>query len=254
MLWYKAWLDTRSRFVLGLLVLLALACGTVFLFRTVQTIAASLPADAVVGGGVLEERMQEAFEAIRTFRGYAWSQWFVGKLPALLTLLAALLGSGSPFVKAGAGALFSLALPASRERWIGTRAAIGLAELLAAALLPSVAIVAIAPAVGQQFSFLDALVFGLSAFVGASLFFAIAMFLSTFFSDVWRPLLLTCLAAVVMSAVGMALPSGRGLFEAMAGESYYYDGALPWPELVLAAAAAGFFVYCAAASVARRDF
>jgi hypothetical protein len=254
MLWYKAWLDTRSRFVLGLLVLLVLACGTVFLFRTVQVIASSLPVDTVVGGGVLQERMQEALEAIRTFRGYAWSQWFVGKLPALLTLFGALLGSGSPLVKAGTGALFSLALPASRDGWIGTRAATGLAELLVIALLPSIAIVALAPLVGQQLSFVDALVFGFCAFVGGTLFFALALFLSTLFNDVWRPLLLTCLGAVMIGAFGQALPSGRGLFEAMAGKSYYYDGVLPWPELLLATVAAGAFVYFASANVARRDF
>jgi hypothetical protein len=254
MLWYKSWLDTRSRFLLGLVVLLMLACGTVFTFRTVQELASALPADAVVGSDSLQQDLQESLEAVRTFRGYAWSQWFAGNFLALLTLLAALLGSGSPLVKSGAGALFSLALPASRDRWIGTRVATSAAELFAVAVLPGIAIVALAPLVGQQFSFVDALVFGFCAFIGASLFLAIAVFLSTFFNDVWRPLLLTCLAAIVISAFGMALPDERGLFSAMAGRSYYYDGSLPWPELLLSAAAAGAFVYFAAANIARRDF
>jgi hypothetical protein len=255
MLWYKSWLDTRSRFLLGVVLLFVLACGTVFTFRTVQELAASLPPGAVVvDDDSLQAELQESLEAVRTFRGYAWSQWFAGNFPALLTLLAALLGSGSPLVKAGTGALFSLALPASRNAWIGTRAATGIAELLAVALLPSIAIVGLAPVLGERFSFIDALALGFCAFVGASLFFAIAVFLSTFFNDVWRPLLLTCLIAVVIAALGMALPGDRDLFSAMAGRSYYYSGSLPWPELVMAAAAAGAFIYFAAANIARRDF
>jgi hypothetical protein len=121
-------------------------------------------------------------------------------------------------------------------------------------LLPSIAIVALAPLVGQQFSFVDALVFGFCTFVGGSLFFAIAVFLSTLFSDVWRPLLLTCLAAIAIATFGMALPGERDVFSAMTGRSYYYGGALPWPELLMSAVAAAAFVYFAAANLARRDF
>ena len=80
------------------------------------------------------------------------------------------------------------------------------------------------------------------------------MFFSTLFNDVWRPLLLTCLVAIVIAAFGMALPGERGLFQAMAGRSYFYGGALPWPELALSAAAAAALIYAAAANVARRDF
>jgi hypothetical protein len=253
-LWYKSWLDTRSRFLLGLVVLLGLACGTVFTFQTVQEIAASMPASAFDGDDSLQQELQESIEAVRTFRGFAWSQWFAVNFPALLTLLAALLGSGSPLVKSGSGALFSLALPASRDRWIGTRAVTGAAELLAIALLPGIAIAALAPVVGQQLAFVDAVVFGFCAFVGASLFLAIAVFLSTLFNDVWRPLLLTCLAAIVLAAFGTALPGDGDLFSAMAGRSYYYAGTLAWPALLISAVAAGAFVYFAAANVARRDF
>ena len=256
MLWYKSWLDTRSRFLLGLVLLSALACWTVFMFRTVQGLAASLPsAGLVVGNDALQAEIEESLEALRTFRGYAWSQWFAGNFTGLLTLLAALLGSGSPLVKAGTGALFSLALPASRKRWIGTRAATAAAELLAIALAPSIVIAVLAPLVGEQFSLVDALAFSFCAFVGATLFFAIALFLSTFFNDVWRPLLLTCLVAVVLMVLGRTLlGDDGGLFAAMAGTSYYYEGALPWPSLVAAAVFAAAFIYFAARNVERRDF
>jgi hypothetical protein len=248
MLRYKSWIDTRSRFLLGLGILLLFACGTVMSFSMVQKLAAA------VEGLALQQELQESLELMSTFPGYAWSEWFGGNLPLVLTIFAALIGSGSPLVKSGSGALFSLALPVSRGRWILSRAETGLAELFVLALLPALAIPALAPFVGERFPLLDAVVYGLCAFVVASLFFAVAVFLSTLCNDVWRPLLLTCLAAIALAAAGTLLPEPHGLFQAMGGQSYFYDGALPWTELLLSAAGAAAFIYAAAAHVARRDF
>jgi ABC-2 type transport system permease protein len=257
MVWHKAWIDTRWRFLLALTLLLVSACTTVMAFRTVQGLAASLSPGAMLGNEALQQELSESLEMVRTFRGYAWSQWFAQGLtgpPGLLTLFAALLGSGSPLLKSGSGALFSLALPVSRGRWVGTRAATGLVELFVLALAASATFAAAAPLVGEQFSFVEAVVYGLCGFVVASLFFGFAVFFSTVFNDVWRPLLLTCLAAVVFAAVETSLPEGFGLFQAMAGKDYFYGGSLPWAVLVLSAAAAVGLLHAAAANIARRDF
>jgi hypothetical protein len=252
--WYKSWLDTRSRFLLGLVVLLVFACGTVMSFPKVRELVAAVEPAAVTADESLRQQLEESREALRTFRGYAWSQWFAGNFPTLLVLVAALLGSGSPLVKSGAGALFSLALPVSRGRWIGARAGLGVAELFVIALAPSIAFVALAPFVGEQLQLSEAIVYGLSAFVGASLFFSVAMFWSTLFNDVWRPLLLTCLVWIATVAIDAVLPEGRGIFTAMMGQTYFYDRSLPWAELLISAAAAAALVYAAAANIARRDF
>ncbi len=217
MLWYKAWLDTRWRFLLGLALLLVFACGTVVSFPTVQELVRSVSPSEIAGSEALRQELQESIEIMSTFRGYAWSEWFQSNFPIALTIFAALLGSGSPLVRSGSGTLFSLALPVTRGRWIGTRAAAGLAELFVLALVPSIAIAALAPVVGEHFPLGEALVYGACAFVGASVFFSIAVFLSTLVNDVWRPLLITCLAAVALGAVGLVLPEGRGLFTAMCG-------------------------------------
>jgi hypothetical protein len=257
MLWYKSWLDTRWRFLLGLVILVVLACGTVLSFSTVQGLANALQPGAIVGNDSLQQELRESLEMLRTFRGYAWSEWFAANLtglPGLLMLFAALLGSGSPLVKSGSGALFSLALPVSRGRWIGTRAATGLAELFVVALAASVTVAVVAPLVGERFALAEAVVYGLCAFVGASLFFGAAVLFSTLFNDVWRPLLLTCLAALAIAMVDFVLPENHGLFQAMGGGSYFYDGGLPWAELFAGAAGAAGRIYAAAAHVARRDF
>ena len=136
MLWYKSWLDTRWRFLLGLALLLVFACGTVVSFPTVQELVRSVSPSEIAGSEALRQELQESIEIMSTFRGYAWSEWFQSNFPGLLTIFAALLGSGSPLVKSGSGTLFSLALPVSRGRWIGARAAAGLAELFVLALAP----------------------------------------------------------------------------------------------------------------------
>jgi len=252
MLWHKAWVDTRWRFLLGLALLLVFACGSSLAFPRVRDFLGSLQLPAVAG---TDEEAAAAFrgslEVIRTFRGYAWSQWFSQSFPVLLTLMAALLGSGSPLVKGGSGALFSLALPVSRGRWIGTRAGTAVAELFVLALAPSVTFAALAPVVGEQFAVTEALAYGLSAFAGGSLFLGLAVFLSTLFNDVWRPLLLTCVGAL---AIGLIVPHDYGLFRAMGGESYFFEGVFAWPALLVSAAGAAALIYAAAANVARRDF
>jgi len=254
MLWYKSWLDTRSRFLLALLVLVVFACGTALSYPKVRELVTAVEPAAVTGDESLRQELEEQREVIRTFRGYAWSQWFAGNFPALLVLFAALLGSGSPLVKSGSGSLFSLALPVSRGRWTRTRAGLGIVELFVVALAPSIALAVLAHLVGEQLALSEAVVYGLCAFVGASLFFSVAMFWSTLFNDIWRPLLFTCFVWIAIVAIDSVLPEGRGIFAAMTGQTYFYDGTLPWAELLLSAAAAPALVYAAAANVARRDF
>jgi hypothetical protein len=250
MLWHKAWVDTRWRFALGLALLLVLACGSALTFPRVRDFLGAMQLPPVADEETAAA-FRESLEFMRTFRGYAWSQWFAQSFPALLTLMAALLGSGSPLVKGGSGALFSLALPVSRGRWVGTRAGTAVAELFVAALSPSLVFAALAPVVGEQFAVTEALVYGLSAFVGACVFLGLAMFLSTLFNDVWRPLLLTCVGAI---AIGFLVPHDYGLFQAMGGGRYFESGALAWPPLVVSAAVASGLVFAAAARLARRDF
>ena len=250
MLWHKAWVDTRWRFLVALALLVVPACGSSLAFPNVRDFLASIEVP-IVADEEAAVAFRESLELNRTFRGYAWSQWFAQSFPALLTIMAALLGSGSPLVKGGSGALFSLALPVARGRWIGTRAGTALAELFVLALAPSLVFAALAPVVGEQFAVTEAMAYGLSAFAGGSLFLGLAVFLSTLFNDVWRPLLLTCVGAL---AIGVIVPHDYGLFRAMGGESYFFTGTLAWPALLVSAAGASGLVYAASANIGRRDF
>ena len=92
-------------------------------------------------------------------------------------------------------ALFTLSLPVTRKELIGARAATGLAQCFAIAMIPPLVIPLLAPAIGQHFSVVDALAHGLCLFFVAAVFYSLASFLSTLFADIWRPLLIAFVIA-----------------------------------------------------------
>src|SRR4029077_11559573 len=132
-------------------------------------------------------RIREALELSRDYRGYLWSQWFAQNMPQMGTLFAVLLGSGSPLAQGAGGAtLFTLSLPASRDRWLAVRVATGLAELLVLAVVPCLVLPLLSPAIGQTYSLGSAVIHGACLFIAGAVFFSLALLLSTVFSDLWR--------------------------------------------------------------------
>lgn len=255
MLWYKAWLETRWRFLLGLALLMVLACGNVFEYPRV---AALLPfARSVDDTGPIGRVIARALEIQRTYRGFIWWQWVRQNLTQTWTLFAVLLGTGGLLARSGGGApLFTLSLPASRAAIVGARAATALGELLALALVPSLLISLVSPAIGQAYGVADALVHGACVFAGGAMFFSLSFMLSTVFTDIWRPPLVACIAAIALAVVESATLGGSrfGIFGAMTAESYFSHGALPWPGLLASATASAAMLYAAVLNVGQMDF
>jgi hypothetical protein len=252
MLWYKAWLDTRWRFLIGLALLTLAAFGIVLYYPEVVKLLPLVP--SIDTSGALGRRIKEAAELQRSYRGYIWSQWF-GQTPTQMgTLFAVLLGNGGA-VSQGA-ALFTLSLPVSRNQLLAVRAGAGLAEWLVLALVPSLLIPLLSPAVGQTYSLVSALVHATCLFVVGAVFFSLALLLSTVFTDFWRPLLLACAAAFVLGLAELLARnlSRFGFFSLMSGEMYFRTGAVPWPGLLVSAALSASMLYGAALNLARRDF
>lgn len=254
MVWHKAWRDTRWRFAILLAVLVVSSCFTVFAWREVRTLVPTLDPSAAGGNALIRNALAEAIAAEQTFRGYIWYQWFAQNFRFCIVLFAALLGSGSALSTPGRGLLFSLALPVARGRWLEARAAIGVAQVLALALVPSLLIPMLAPAVGESYSIVDALVHGALIFVLGCVFFALAMLASAIVDDFGRAIVLTVVGAVVIGFIDVALPRGHGLVPALSGGAYYRTGALPWVELVVGMVLTVALLYAAKAHLARRDF
>ena len=252
MLWYKAWLETRWRFLIGFALLLLSAGGVVLSYPRVIELMPLVPKTET--GGELGRLIKEAAEFASTYRGYVWSQWFRQNLPQTWTVLAALLGTGGLLAQtSGGGALFTLSLPLTRSRLLGVRAATALAELLALALVPSLLITLLSPAVDQSYSLVDASVHSVCLFVAGAVFFSLAFLLSTVFSDVWRPALFAICAAFALALVERTL-GGIGVFRTMTAEDYFRTGALPWTGLLVSTAVSIGMVLAALKNIARQDF
>lgn len=254
MLWYKSWLETRWRFLIGLGVLLCSAVATVAAYpRVVQLLPAVTGVDTTTAFG---RAIKESADLARDYRGYIWSQWFRQNMMQVWTIFAALLGAGGVLAETSrGGALFTLSMPVSRARLVGTRAAAGLAELFVLALLPALVIPLTSGTIGQSYGLADALVHATCMFVAGATFFSLAVLLSTVFSDAWRPPLLVIGIAVVLAAIEKAVaPPGIGIFDVMGAQSYFRTGHVPWMGLLATAAVAAALIYAAIAEMEHHDF
>src|SRR5262249_690901 len=177
MLWHKAWVETRWRFLIGLGILLCSAGGTVLIYpQLMKLVPAVPPADA---NSLLVRQIRESAELMRTYRGSIFGQWSRRGLPQAWTIMAALLGSGGLLTQGSA--LFTLSLPVSRGYLSGVRALLGLAELFALAVLPTLLLPLLSPAVGQSYAAGEALVHAVCLFAAGPAFFSLAFLLSTAF-------------------------------------------------------------------------
>src|SRR4051812_10718501 len=164
MLWYKSWLETRWRFVIGLAILMMSVIGTVFAYPRVEKLLPMVP--ALDDGSLVGQRLRAIADLSRTYGGYIWAQWARQNMVQMLSLFAALLGAGGLLSQgAGGGGLFTLSLPVSRDRLFGVRAATGLSELAVLAIVPSLLLPVLSPAVGQSFGIGAALAHGVCAFL-----------------------------------------------------------------------------------------
>jgi len=255
MLWHKSWLETRSRFLIGLGLVMCSAAAVAAMYPSVRELLPLVPAPDV--GGELGRRIREAAELARDYRGYVWSSWFAKQLSQSWTVFAVLLGTGGLLSQATrGGALFTLSLPVSRNRVLAIRAATGLAELAVLAFAPSLLLVMLSPAVGESYGIGDALIHSGCLFVAGGVFFSLAFLLSTVFGDMWRPLLITLVLAVVLALADQVFPgvSRVSVFPVMSAERYFHGGGLPWLGLVASAAVSAALLAAAARNIARQDF
>jgi len=68
MLWYKSWLETRWRFLIGLVLLRIVAAGTVFDYPQVLKLLPLMP--TVNTNNEVEQRIKEIGDLSRTYGGY----------------------------------------------------------------------------------------------------------------------------------------------------------------------------------------
>src|SRR5262249_1326455 len=157
--------------------------------------------------GVIGRKVTEAVDLAANYRGYVWSQWFRQNMLQLWALFAVLLGNGELLSQtSGGGALFTLSLPATRNRLLGIRAAAGLAELLRPGLVPSFLLAMHSPAIGQTYSIVAALVHSFCMFIAGTVFFSLTFLLPTFFRHMGGPPMIALCIATALALFGGAFP------------------------------------------------
>lgn len=253
MLRYKAWLDTRWRFLIGLALLLCAALANALTYPT--ALAALEAARNESPNGPLASRIIQAWQLSTTFRGYIWDQVIRHNMYYLWTLFAVLLAADGPLSQRS-GATFTLSLPVSRRRLYAVRAAVDLSELGLLALLPMLAVLLAAPAVGQSYALADALIHALHLFIGGTFFYCLTLRLAAFFEDRWRPILLALAVAVLVGAGAEFVPAvaAFGPSGVMTGESYFRTGTPAWTGVFIWPAFAAALFYSAVRRIENRDF
>lgn len=171
MVWYKVWRESRGRIFIGVGVIVALCLMDVLLERRLMPT-------------LVHERPM-----VHTYAQYIYEKIFGGQVRGAMQLLCLLLGLGGLQRDRKQGTLgTTLALPVSRISLVATRAAVGMAEVVALTLLPVLVLWVGSPLVGEQFSPSQSLPFVPLWIAGGILTLAISFLSSVIFQSEYTAL------------------------------------------------------------------
>ena len=253
MLWYKAWLETRWRFLIALVLGAGLSAVVVLTQPLTENMQLNMP-DL---GGRLNELVQEALKMASTYPGYIWSQWFGKNLLQLWSFFAIIIGVGGVATESARGsAPWTLSLPVTRRRLLGIRAATGALELLALALGPSLMIPLLSRLIGKSYPVNEAVIYSLILFIGGLFFYSMAILLSTLFGEQLKAIILGLVFVFVMGLVPLLNKNlaPYSVTTMMSGQQYFLTRALPLMGLLVYLALSAALYVLALRILERRDF
>ncbi len=249
MLWYQAWTDTRLIFLLGLVSLISMAAALNIAFPGSPN--EEFPHGALaVAAGQVRALPQDA-------RAYIWLHWFANTLVIWLPVLAvALAGTGfPPRSTVTGGLLHSLTLPVPRRIASGIRISLGLTELAAVAVIPTVLVCMAAAFRGQSFSLGEGLVQVFLSIAGVASLYALFVFFSATLGELGKAVA----GGAVLFLYGMFTFLTEGvrrysLLRLMTGDMYFLEGRIPWLGIAASLGAALLLVAISIEIVERRDY
>jgi ABC-type transport system involved in multi-copper enzyme maturation permease subunit len=242
------WRVSQVRFLISALVLIAICAAVVLLedmFRA-QLHAKSAP--------------------LNTYIGYIYQRIYGGFARGMFLMLALLLGLGGlQRERAHGSAGFTLALPVRRLRLMTVRAAVGLLEILALALLPVLLVPGVSRLVGEYYPLSQSVHFCVLWFGIGSAVFSASYLSSAFFANEYSALAVS-LVAFCVYPLAVRLPSLRRyplhIHYIMNGTGMaYFDphtdlliGPLPWTVLLVVAMVALGLIISATLITQKKDF
>jgi ABC-type transport system involved in multi-copper enzyme maturation permease subunit len=241
MLWYKAWCESRTRFLFSALTVSCACCFVVF-YET-------------------EGRLAFADTGL-SYADYIGRIIYSGGVRDIFVLFSVVLGLGGLLREcAQQTACFALALPISRGQWIRSRAAVGFIEVAMLSFLPVLLLPSASALIHETYPLSLALRFGLLWLVCGTLFFALGFFVSVVVGGEYMAGIVS-LVAVVLYSILVDLPYVErfvpDIFDVMSGkpmpEAPLLDRTIPLLLLVTIFLTACAFVAAANRICERQDF
>lgn len=185
MLLYKAWLESRNRFLLSFLSIAGLSVVFVIFHHVVR--------DAVTDHHV-------------TYGEYIWKAIFQGQLRQIYVVLALLLAMGGlDRERAYRTAGYTLALPVSRWRLVAARGLAGVIETTVLSFLPAILVPALSPLIQESYPWKQALHFGILWMIGGFFIFTIGFLASVLFSGEYSAAI-AAMAALFAYSIAADMP------------------------------------------------
>jgi len=262
MLFYKAWYESRIRFLI---------CAAAVAFLCVTLIV----------------RARTQFPVPQNpnipYSGFVWAIAFAGPVVGGnaigFTYIALLLGLGGLQRERGARtAVFTLGLPLTRSRLVGSRAVVGLVELVVIAAIPVVLIPMLSPWIaGQRYPIEQAAVHASLYLAWGAVWYAVGLCWSIVLTGEFAPVIACVLTPIgyMIALVNMARFFGgqtvsdststafasanfpyfmSGMAQMSPPNSGLFAGPLPWTAFTALASVALSLLALAAAVTARQDF
>jgi ABC-2 type transport system permease protein len=185
-LWWKAWRESRGRFLSAAIVLAA------FCWSSVGSARLDFP---------------PRFEPHLPYTTFIWRGIYNGPNVIVFVIVSIALGLGGVMRERAVGtAPFTLSLPVSRLALFGSRAGVGALQVVALAAIPALIVPWMSSRIGHPYPAIQAWLFaGLFAVVGL-VWFAAGLLMSTLFTGEHTP-----------TAAGLLLPFGHLALASMPG-------------------------------------
>jgi ABC-type transport system involved in multi-copper enzyme maturation permease subunit len=238
MLWYKAWLETRSRFLISLIGMVVLCSA--FVFR----------GDRLAIYDVAPDYYNYVLSAGHSLLVMMWV------LAVTLTMMGGLLRE-----RATGSSAFTLALPVSRTRLMMVRICMGLAQAVVLAIGPWIAMYSVGSIFGKTHSISQAAYYLVLLLGGGLLFFAMAVLVSSLISGEYTAPVVSfgvvIVTAVSLSSVALRPYSPWGFMagtEYLNRQTYLLIWPIPWLQTTIYILLAGLLLAISFQLIQQQEF
>jgi ABC-type transport system involved in multi-copper enzyme maturation permease subunit len=185
-LWYKAWLETRFRFLVS--ATLITGCSAFFVLGNPFILGTWREWQQLHPQEIEQPWILRAADDYPYFIWHFVFRLLLQQLWVLCVVLISLGGLARESAQGSAG--FTLSLPVSRRRLVSARAAVGLLEIAVLGLIPALVIPALSVLIGKPYPVTQGIAHALLMILGGAVFFGLGIFLSTVIQSEHTPALI----------------------------------------------------------------